>query len=154
MSIHEGFIRQQFVLILLNQLWTVGLTIHQAEYSCKDIKTNFTDNRYKLFVGNRSLSGNYNDLKLFVFFKDDLVILKNSSFLCNAKNETVIGIIFRFLERNLQLVKKYILLLRPQSMGKLLRWSVHLRVRIQDFHSCHRGSNPLQTTILRTKKFL
>ena len=26
-------------------------------------------------------------------------------------------------------------------------WSVHLRVRIQDFHSCHRGSNPLRTTI-------
>ncbi len=25
-------------------------------------------------------------------------------------------------------------------------WSVHLRVRIQDFHSCHRGSNPLPTT--------
>ena len=35
--------------------------------------------------------------------------------------------------------------------GKLLinppTWSVHLRVRIQDFHSCHRGSNPLPTTM-------
>ena len=25
-------------------------------------------------------------------------------------------------------------------------WSVHLGVRIQDFHSCHTGSNPVPTT--------
>ena len=27
-----------------------------------------------------------------------------------------------------------------------LLWSVHLGVRIQDFHSCHTGSNPVPTT--------
>ena len=32
-----------------------------------------------------------------------------------------------------------------------LFWSVHLGVRIQDFHSCHTGSNPVPTTkVVRT----
>ena len=35
----------------------------------------------------------YNDLELCDFFYSDLVILKNSSFLCNAKNGTAISYI-------------------------------------------------------------
>jgi len=37
----------------------------------------------------------YNDIELCVFFYSDLVNLKNSSFLCNAKNGAVIGTSFQ-----------------------------------------------------------
>ena len=42
--------------------------------------------------------------------------------------------------------------LQPHRLGSIptvstiIRWSVHLGVRIQGFHPCHTGSNPVPTT--------
>ena len=33
------------------------------------------------------------------------------------------------------------------TVSTLIRWSVHLGVRIQGFHPCHTGSNPVPTTM-------
>ena len=44
--------------------------------------------------------------------------------------------------------------LQPHRLGSIptvstiIRWSVHLGVRIQGFHPCHTGSNPVPTTTL------
>ena len=71
-----------------------------------------------------------------IFFEKAIVFPGKKSFLCIAKIEAVC---YAINDRFSKVFNSF-------RDKKSFKWSVHLRVRIQDFHSCHRGSNPLQTT--------